>query len=220
MIKIHNEGFKIIAIIIGILLIINIIVGSIMYLVTLITSIILIASILIIIFVLRFFRKPFRKFKHSSEKVYAPADGTIVAIEEINEPEYFMDKRLKVSIFMSVWNVHVNYYPVSGLVKYMKYHPGKYLLARHPKSSELNERTSLVIKNKTDHEILVRQIAGIVARRVVFYSKEGEKVKSGDEMGFIKFGSRVDIFLPLNSEVKVKIGEKVKACVSEIAILH
>lgn len=219
MIRIHKEGIKIITIFTAVLIVVNLLPSLFGCCFGVFNLALLIPSMLLLIFVLRFFRKPFRKTIHSPGIVYSPVDGTIVAIEEVEEPEYFKDKRLQVSVFMSVWNVHINWYPLSGIVKYIKYHPGKYLLARHPKSSELNERTSLVLQSTGNQEILLRQIAGYVARRVVFYSKEGQKVTSGHEMGFIKFGSRVDIFLPLGTEIKVKIGEKVKGCLSELAIL-
>ena len=141
--------------------------------------------------------------------VYAPADGKIVAIEEVNEDEYFEDKRIQVSIFMSPTNVHVNRNPIGGTVNYFRYHPGKYLVAWHPKSSTENERTTVVIGNG-DTEILLRQIAGAVAKRIVNYLNVGEEVEQGAEMGFIKFGSRVDLFLPLNAKIEVKLNQKVK----------
>jgi len=141
--------------------------------------------------------------------VYAPADGKIVAIEEVNEDEYFEDKRIQVSIFMSPTNVHVNRNPIGGTVNYFRYHPGKYLVAWHPKSSTENERTTVVIGNG-DTEILLRQIAGAVAKRIVNYLNVGEEVEQGAEMGFIKFGSRVDLFLPLDTKIEVKLNQKVK----------
>ena len=134
----------------------------------------------------------------------------MVVIEEVTENEYFHDKRIQVSIFMSVYNVHINRYPISGRVVYSRYHPGEYLVAWHPKSSELNERSSVVLKDSAGHEVLVRQIAGAVARRIVTYATDGSEVEQGKELGFIKFGSRVDLFLPPGTEVTVKIGEKVK----------
>jgi phosphatidylserine decarboxylase len=160
---------------------------------------------------LYFFRLPERKFEPSAGVVYAPADGKVVVIEEAEEKEYFKDKRLQVSIFMSPLNVHSNRYPVSGKVKYVKYHPGKYMVAWHPKSSELNERSTVVVETADGKEILIRQIAGAVARRIVTYSKENEIVTQGDELGFIKFGSRVDIFLPLGTVIEVPILQQVRA---------
>lgn len=158
-----------------------------------------------------FFRYPKMVIQNSDNRlVLAPADGRIVAIEEVFESEYFNDKRLQVSIFMSPANVHVNRSPITGMVKYTKYHPGNYLVAWHPKSSSLNERFTSVIETDDDLEILVRQIAGKVARKISNYLDEGEEVTQGGEMGFIKFGSRVDLFLPLHAQLKVSLKDKVK----------
>lgn len=170
-------------------------------------------------FVVQFFRNPKRLIPWvDNQLVYSPADGKVVVIEETEEPEYFKDKRLMISIFMSPLNVHVNRNPVGGVVKYKKYHSGKYLVAWHPKSSTENERATVVIDNG-DAEILVRQIAGAVARRLRNYLEVGQQVTQGSEMGFIKFGSRVDIFLPLNAKVEVKIGQVVRGNVDVIARL-
>jgi len=166
--------------------------------------------LLTLILILQFFRNPKRKFNLNPEKVLSPVDGKIVAIEEVFENEYFNDKRLQVSIFMSPINVHVTRYPVGGEVLYSKYHPGKYLVAWHPKSSEKNERTTIVINNKNIGKILYRQIAGLLARRIVNYAKVEENVIQGNDAGFIKFGSRVDLFLPLNAKINVKINQNVK----------
>ena len=166
--------------------------------------------LLTLILILQFFRNPKRKFNLNPEKVLSPVDGKIVAIEEVFENEYFNDKRLQVSIFMSPINVHVTRYPIGGEVLYSKYHPGKYLVAWHPKSSEKNERTTIVINNKNIGKILYRQIAGFLARRIVNYAKVEENVIQGDDAGFIKFGSRVDLFLPLNVKINVKINQNVK----------
>lgn len=166
--------------------------------------------LLMLILILQFFRNPKRKFNLNPEKVLSPVDGKIVAIEEVFENEYFNDKRLQVSIFMSPINVHVTRYPIGGKVLYSKYHPGKYLVAWHPKSSEKNERTTIVINNKNIGKILYRQIAGLLARRIVNYAKVEENVIQGNDAGFIKFGSRVDLFLPLNSKINVKINQNVK----------
>ncbi len=220
MIAIHKEGNKIIITVLAILTVLNTIIILFTPLAFSIIVFILLSSLLFLLFLLRFFRKPIRKTDHSKANVYAPADGTIVAIDNVFEPEYFRDMRLQISIFMSVWNVHINWYPVSGKINYYKYHPGKYLIARHPKSSELNERTSIVISDDGKQEILTRQIAGFVARRVVSYAKEGVMVKSGEEMGFIKFGSRVDIFLPQGTEIKVVPGQKVTGCSTILAVLE
>ena len=166
--------------------------------------------LLTLILILQFFRNPKRKFNLNPEKVLSPVDGKIVAIEEVFENEYFNDKRLQVSIFMSPINVHVTRYPIGGKVLYSKYHPGKYLVAWHPKSSEKNERTTIVINNKNIGKILYRQIAGLLARRIVNYAKVEENVIQGNDAGFIKFGSRVDLFLPLNAKINVKINQNVK----------
>tara|TARA_X000001036_G_scaffold421590_1_gene443608 strand:- start:507 stop:1157 length:651 start_codon:yes stop_codon:yes gene_type:complete len=166
--------------------------------------------LLTLILILQFFRNPKRKFNLNPEKVLSPVDGKIVAIEEVFENEYFNDKRLQVSIFMSPINVHVTRYPIGGEVLYSKYHPGKYLVAWHPKSSEKNERTTIVINNKNIGKILYRQIAGLLARRIVNYAKVEENVIQGNDAGFIKFGSRVDLFLPLNAKINVKINQNVK----------
>ena len=166
--------------------------------------------LLFLIIVLQFFRNPKRVTKINDNQIIAPVDGKVVVVEEVEEPEYFKGKRLQVSIFMSPINVHVTRYALSGLVKYSKYHPGKYLVAWHPKASTENERTTIVIENNTFGEVLYRQIAGALAKRIVNYAEEGEKVVQGTDAGFIKFGSRVDVFLPLNTKLAVKIGDKVK----------
>jgi phosphatidylserine decarboxylase len=176
----------------------------------------IIASLLFWLFILRFFRDPKRGVPEEGS-VYAPADGRVVVVEETTESEYFKDERIQVSIFMSVWDVHINWYPASGSLSYYKYHPGKYLVARHPKSSTLNERNTVVIKTTRGTEILVRQIAGILARRIIPYAARGKSVKLGDEMGFIRFGSRVDIFLPAGTEILVKRGQKVRGLITALA---
>lgn len=172
-------------------------------------SILIIASIAFLFMVVWFFRNPDRSVIPNDSLVLSAADGKVVVIEEVMEKEYFKDRRIQVSIFMSPLNVHANRYPISGLVSYYKYHPGKYLVAWHPKSSELNERSTIVIKDSHGKMILVRQIAGAVARRIVSYTYEGKQVIQGDELGFIKFGSRVDMFFPLGTNIKVKIGDVV-----------
>ncbi len=176
-----------------------------------------VASLIFLVLILQFFRNPSRPPLALSGAVVAPVDGKVVIIEEVEEPEYFKGKRLQVSIFMSPLNVHVTRYPVSGEVVFSKYHPGKYLVAWHPKSSTLNERTTIVVKNATFGEVLYRQIAGALARRIVNYSKVGDKAVQGTDAGFIKFGSRVDVFLPPNTPVQVKIGQKVKGGVTLIS---
>lgn len=169
--------------------------------------------------ILQFFRNPKRHTKVSEKHVVAPVDGKVVVIEEVYEPEYFKDKRLQVSIFMSPLNVHVTRYGLSGLVKYSKYHPGKYLVAWHPKASEENERTSIVVENETFGEVLYRQIAGALAKRIVNYAKEGQQVVQGTDAGFIKFGSRVDLYFPLNTKINVSLNQKVKGAEDIIASL-
>lgn len=207
---IHKEGKGILAGLFLILVFLNIFIYYSFGGVSLFFEIFAGVSIVFYSFILWFFRQPYRPVTPNDELIIAPADGRIVAIEEIFEPEYFKDKRLQISIFMSPLDVHVNRYPVSGKVKYFKYHKGAYLVAWHPKSSELNERTTLVVENSVGSEILIRQIAGAVARRIVAYPSEGELVTQGEDFGFIKFGSRVDLFLPLNSmDIKISLNQKV-----------
>ncbi|MCG2612413.1 phosphatidylserine decarboxylase family protein [Flavobacterium sp. SM15] len=165
-------------------------------------------TLFMLIMILQFFRNPKRITQINDNHIIAPVDGKVVVIEEVFEPEYFKDKRLMVSIFMSPINVHVTRYAVNGLVKFSKYHPGKYLVAWHPKASEENERTTVVVENRVFGEILYRQIAGALARRIVNYAKEGTQVVQGTDAGFIKFGSRVDLYLPLGTEVNVKLNQK------------
>lgn len=206
---IHKEGHKIL---IGLLLALSVI-NSIVYIfVPLLWVFYVVLGITSVIFllVLQFFRLPKRVAELNENHVVCPADGKVVAIEEVEETEYFKEKRLQVSVFMSPFNVHVNWYPIGGIVKFFKYHPGLFLVAWHPKSSTENERTTLVLENEAGKEVLVRQIAGAVARRIVAYSKEKTNVKQGTQLGFIKFGSRVDLFLPLDAKVKVKIDQKVQ----------
>tara|TARA_B100000959_G_C14793495_1_gene546586 strand:+ start:120 stop:773 length:654 start_codon:yes stop_codon:yes gene_type:complete len=170
-----------------------------------------------LIMILQFFRNPKRTTKIDKNKIISPVDGKIVIIKEVYEKEYFKDKRLQVSIFMSPINVHVTRYAISGRIIFSKYHPGKYLVAWHPKSSEKNERTTIVIKNKTFGEILYRQIAGALARRIINYAKTGQEVIQGNDAGFIKFGSRVDLFLPLKTKINVKLNEHVKGGIDSIS---
>lgn len=169
-----------------------------------------IMAVSFVLIILQFFRHPTRVHTQGHNLVVAPADGKVVVIEEATEHEYFKDRRLQVSIFMSPVNVHVNRYPISGTVSFFKYHPGKFLAAWEPKSSTDNERTTVVLRHNNGTEILFRQIAGALARRIVWYCKEGDKADQGGEMGFIKFGSRVDLFLPPNTQLKVKIGDRVR----------
>lgn len=203
---IHKEGYKIIAIVITSLLIINLLIIKFVSIPFISWTIILI-SVLFLLFILRFFRKPSRQVLTNDNLVYAPCDGKVVVIEQTEEDEYFKDKRIQISIFMSVWNVHINWFPIGGVVKFFKYHPGKFLVARLPKSSTENERTTIVVENKNNKQVLFRQIAGIVARRIICYAVEGKEFNQNSEVGFIRFGSRVDIFLPLDAKVNVKIGQ-------------
>jgi len=178
---------------------------------------ILAISIVIFLLILQFFRNPKRLIQMNNVEVLAPVDGKVVVIEEVFEKEYFKDKRLQVSIFMSPINVHVTRYPIGGTVKYSKYHPGKFLVAWHPKSSEENERTTVVVDNPTIGEVLYRQVAGALAKRIVNYAEEGQDVLQGSDSGFIKFGSRVDLYLPLNTNITVKLNDKVIGGKSVIA---
>lgn len=208
MIKIHKEGIVIILIVFLLVTSLNLLIYWFIRN-SWLQSLLIIASVVFLLLVVWFFRDPVRKVEANNDLILSAADGKIVVVEEVMEKEYFNDKRLQISIFMSPLNVHINRYPVGGLVKYFKYHPGKYLVAWHPKSSELNERSTVVIRDKNGREILVRQIAGAVARRIVTYAREGEKVAQGEELGFIKFGSRVDMFLPPGVKINVKMGDKV-----------
>ena len=173
-------------------------------------SILQIFSLIIFVFILWFFRNPKRNIIKNPELILSPADGKVISIKEVDELEFFKDKKLQISIFLSPLDIHVNRYPVSGEVLYSKYHKGNYLVAWHPKSSEKNERTTIVIKNNKFGEIMYRQIAGAVARRIVNYAKVNSNVKQGDDSGFIKFGSRVDLFLSKDSNLKIKVGDRVK----------
>lgn len=176
-----------------------------------------ILALTVLIFILQFFRNPKRVINKNFNDILAPVDGKVVVIEEVEEEEYFKERRLQVSIFMSPTNVHITRYPSSGVIKYSKYHPGKYLLAWHPKSSEENERTTVVIHTPKFGDILYRQIAGAMARRIINYAEVGENVQQGEDSGFIKFGSRVDLLLPLDSAITVKLNQKVvggKTCVA------
>ncbi len=213
---IHKEGYRILGSLAGILIVFILLVSWLAPVLVMAAALLSLAFFLLI---LQFFRHPNRVIPRLDDQlVYAPADGKVVVIEEVDEPEYFKDKRLQVSIFMSPLNVHVNRNPIGGVVRYNAYHAGKYLVAWHPKSSTENERTTVVIDNGK-REVLLRQIAGALAKRIKNYLKEGETVTQGSEMGFISFGSRVDVLLPLDTEVKVKIGDVVKGNLTVIAQL-
>ena len=210
----HKEGHKIILITFSIIVTIFLLLDYFSIEYKMYIQLFLIGQLIII---LQFFRNPKRITSFGNNHVVSPVDGKVVVIEEVYEPEYFKDKRIQVSIFMSPLNVHVTRYPVSGEVLFSKYHPGKYLVAWHPKSSTENERTTIVIKNESSAEILYRQIAGALARRIVNYAKKSSKVNQGEDAGFIKFGSRVDLFLPLNTKINVKLNQKVKGAEDIIA---
>lgn len=173
--------------------------------------------VVLLILVLQFFRNPKRDFKLEPHRILSPVDGKVVVIEEVFEKEYYQDKRLQISVFMSPLNVHVTRYPAGGEVVYSKYHPGKYLVAWHPKSSEENERTTVVVRSEEFGDVLHRQIAGAMARRIVNYAKEGGQAVQASDSGFIKFGSRVDVFLPLDTKVEVELNQKVKGGITILA---
>lgn len=212
----HKEGYTIISISLIIAIVINLIssyfLGNLM-----ISKIIGIITLIVMILILQFFRNPKRVTEINNSLIISPVDGKVVAVEKVYEKEYFKDERIQISVFMSPLNVHVTRYANSGVVKFSKYHPGKYLVAWHPKSSEKNERTTVVVENTSFGEVLYRQIAGAVARRIINYAKVGDNVIQGTDAGFIKFGSRVDLFLPLNSKIKVELNQIVKGGLDTIA---
>ena len=177
---------------------------------TLVNGLVAGACVIVFLLILQFFRSPMRHLFTHEDLLMAPADGKVVVIESVFEPEYFEDERKQISIFMSPINVHITRNPISGIVKYFKYHPGNYLVAWHPKSSTQNERTTVVVQSEAGPLVLFRQIAGAMARRIVWYVNEGDEVSQGEEFGFIKFGSRVDVFVPMDTDVKVVLGQKVK----------
>jgi len=216
---IHKEGYTSIALTILFIFIINAFVDYKYYDITWLRWFIYVFSAALFIIVLQFFRNPSRNFSSGENLVICPADGKVVVIEETEEGEYFKDKRLQVSIFMSPVNVHINRNPISGVVKFFKYHPGKYLAAWNPKSSTENERTTVVVEHKNGSSILFRQIAGALARRIVWYVKEGDQVVQTEQFGFIKFGSRVDVFLPLGTKVNVALNDVVKGGITTLAEL-
>ncbi len=209
MIGFHKEGYKIIITAL-ILSLVGVILAEKFIDIPWLVKTIQITIIVFLIIILQFFRNPKRVAPLNDNVLVAPVDGKVVVIEEVEEPEYFKDKRLQVSIFMSPINVHVTRYAMSGTIKYSKYHPGKYLVAWHPKASTENERTTVVVNNTSFGDILYRQIAGALAKRIVNYAKVNDKVIQGTDAGFIKFGSRVDIFLPLGTKLNITLGDKVK----------
>ncbi|WDF55306.1 phosphatidylserine decarboxylase family protein [Mucilaginibacter sp. KACC 22063] len=207
---IHKEGYTSIALCILFIFVLNAVIQFYLPQAHALKWVVYILSALLFLIILQFFRSPSFAISTDEATVLCPADGKIVVIEETEESEVLKDKRIQISVFMSPINVHVNRNPISGVVKYFKYHPGKYLVAWHPKSSTENERTTIMIENTAGTPVLFRQIAGAMARRIVWYVKEGDVVEQGGQFGFIKFGSRVDIFLPLGSKINVALGEVVK----------
>jgi len=217
--KLHKEGYTIMAVTAIILILINL---GIQYLLPegyWIPRIVLVVSLFVFLLIVQFFRVPSRIVHKSDTQIVAPCDGKVVVIEEVVETEYFKGPRRQISIFMSPINVHINWNPISGVIQYFKYHKGLYLVAWHPKSSTDNERTTVVIRTVEGVDILFRQIAGAAARRIRWYVKEGDKVEQSTEMGFIKFGSRVDIFLPLDAEIKVNLQDKTVGSITVLAEL-
>ncbi len=205
----HKEGYQIIGITVAICLLINIL-GLVWVDMAWGNGLIFGATLVLMVLILQFFRNPKRHTNTDNHQIIAPVDGKVVIVKEVYEKEYFKDKRLQVSVFMSPLNVHVTRYPLSGKILFSKYHPGKYLVAWHPKSSEKNERTTVVVDNPVFGKVLYRQIAGAVARRIVNYAKVGQTAIQGKDSGFIKFGSRLDVFLPLDTKVKVNVNQKVR----------
>lgn len=216
--KIHREGFKTLIVVSVFLLAFNFGAYCILSDYKIILTLLAIVSISFFVFIASFFRNPERRIDSDESHVISPCDGKVVVIEQTDETEFLKDRRIQVSIFMSPLNVHINRNPIGGKVEYVKYHPGKYLVAWHPKSSIENERNTVVIKNNYS-SILFRQIAGKVARKIVSYVSEGQSVSQGNEMGFIKFGSRVDVFLPPDAELKVSLNQNVRGGISVLAVL-
>ena len=222
---IHKKGYGVIAtlftflvlIIVGIIMLLNALLETTHW--TILAGLIII-GVIIFVWSITFFRVPTkRKITHEENAVVSSADGEIVAIEEVEEKEYFHDKRIQVSVFMSAYDVHVNWFPMDGVVSYVKYHPGKKLFAINPKSSELNERNSVAVRDAKGREVLFRQVAGVMARRIVCNIKEGDKAEVGKEFGMIKFGSRVDFFLPKDADIQVEMGDDITGQVTVLAYL-
>ncbi len=219
--KLHREGYLII--IIGMTLLTTIQLGN--FYLLLFTGwqwlfwLLTIGALVMAYLIVQFFRIPKREFTFGENDILCPADGKVVVIEEVEETEYFHDKRIQVSVFMSPLNVHANYNPISGIIKYVKYHKGLFLVAWHPKSSTDNERSTVVTQHSSGKEVLFRQVAGAVARRICYYVQENQVVTTGEEYGFIKFGSRIDLYLPLDSIINVKIGDVVQAKITKIGEL-
>ncbi len=212
----HKEGHKIIIFTFAITVVASLLVNQFIILEWL-RILLLLTFIVLLVLILQFFRNPKRNYTRNEDHILSPVDGKVVVIEEVFEPEYFKEKRLQISVFMSPLNVHVTRYPVGGKVLFSKYHPGKYLVAWHPKASEENERTTVVVRASSFGDILYRQIAGALAKRIVNYAEEGQTATQSGESGFIKFGSRVDVFLPLDAKVNVKLNQKVTGGISILA---
>lgn len=217
-IRIHKEGYPVIVLVFALLAVIITVINIFFPTQTVVHYLLYLAAMVFYFFVVRFFRDPIRPVTPNDEIILSGADGKVVVIEQVTETEYFKEPKIQLSVFMSPTNVHVNWYPISGIIKFFRHNQGSYFIASKPKSSTENERTSLVIKTPDKREIMFRQIAGTVARRIICYAKEGKEISQGDEMGIIKFGSRFDIFLPLDAEIKVKIGQKVVG--NETVIAH
>lgn len=215
--KIHKEGYSIISYM-AVTFTLIVLTAALLF-PSVVVWIVGVILFLMLLFVTSFFRSPARKLREESDTVYSPADGTIVVIEEVEENEYFQERRLLVSVFMSIWNVHVNWFPVAGKVDYFRHHHGRFLVAWHPKSSEDNERTTTVVEMPSGAKVLFRQIAGLVARRIVSYARMGVNVGQNTQCGFIKFGSRIDLYLPLDAEVLVNLGDKVVGTQTPLAKL-
>lgn len=216
-IKLHKEGYPVIVVVLLLLLVIVVLINILFPKQTPIHYLLYLAGLIFYFFVVRFFRNPIRDVTPDNNLILSGADGKVVVIEEVEMKEYFNDKRKQVSVFMSPLDVHVNWFPISGKIKYYKHNPGSYFIASKPKSSEQNERTTVVVETEDNKEILFRQIAGTVARRIVCYAKEGKEAIQGEELGIIKFGSRFDLFLPPDTKVEVEIGQKTIGCETVIA---
>ena len=216
---IHKEGYTSIALCILLIFVVNALIQFYYPDAHVLKWLVYILSFALFVIILQFFRSPHFPISVDEKNVLCPADGKVVVIEETDETEFLKDRRIQISVFMSPINVHVNRNPIAGVVKYFRYHPGKYLVAWHPKSSTENERTTIVIENSKGIPVLFRQIAGAMARRIVWYVKEGDKVEQGQQFGFIKFGSRVDIFLPLGTKINVALGEVVQGGRTVLATL-
>ncbi|MBE9481389.1 MAG: phosphatidylserine decarboxylase family protein [Bacteroidetes bacterium] len=215
--RIHKEGYLIIFIMLLAILTIALIINLLFPVQTIIHYFLYFIGLIFFILIIRFFRQPNRTIEINDNNILSGADGKVVVIEEVEEKEYFKDKRIQVSVFMSALNVHVNWYPISGNIIYFKHHPGKYFAAYHPKSSSENERTSFVIENSKHQSVLSRQIAGLLARRIVSNAEVGKHVVQGDEIGIIKFGSRFDLLLPVDAKIKVKLRQEVRGGKTVIA---